>query len=390
MKLAVWTPLPPQRSGVADYSFRLVAQLARQAEIVVVVRDDTAPSARAPAGVAVVARSDYDPDAADLDVYHLGNQARFHAYMLEAIRRRPGILVLHDPALPDLHLDLCGGYGSTLFRQEARFDSPEAEVALPVRYVDGRVEVDWLRLPLARRVVEASALTIVHSAWIRDAFRARYPAARIVHRHHAAVVAAPEPERRVSEATVTFGAFGGVTPPKRTAHVIDAFAAVHEDFPGARLVVCGRSDEGGRFVAAMRARLADRGLDGAAQLRIDVPGDEMTRLIADCDAVIALRWPTLGETSGPMMEAFGIGRLVITSDVPQYEQIDGRFCWRVPVDEGEDAALAQRMRDVLAAPESARMAGDAARDFVRREASFELVASQYLELAEETIRALRR
>jgi glycosyltransferase involved in cell wall biosynthesis len=121
-----------------------------------------------------------------------------------------------------------------------------------------------------------------------------------------------------------------------------------------------------------------------------VPGDEMTRLIADCDAVIALRWPTLGETSGPMMEAFGIGRLVITSDVPQYEQIDGRFCWRVPVDEGEDAALAQRMRDVLAAPESARMAGDAARDFVRREASFELVASQYLELAEETIGALRR
>jgi len=76
--------------------------------------------------------------------------------------------------------------------------------------------------------------------------------------------------------------------------------------------------------------------------------------------------------------------------VPQYEQIDGRFCWRVPVDEGEDAALAQRMRDVLAAPESARMAGDAARDFVRREASFELVASQYLELAEETIGALRR
>ena len=198
LKLAVWTPLPPQRSGIADYSSRLVAQLARQAEIVVVVRDDTAPSARAPAGVAVVARSDYDPDAADLDVYHLGNQARFHAYMLEAIRRRPGILVLHDPALPDLHNDLCGGYGSTLFRQEARFDSPEAEVALPVRYVDGRVEVDWLRLPLARRVVEASAVTIVHSAWIRDAFRARYPAARIVHRHHAAVVAAPRPERRAA------------------------------------------------------------------------------------------------------------------------------------------------------------------------------------------------
>jgi glycosyltransferase involved in cell wall biosynthesis len=390
LKLAVWTPLPPQRSGIADYSFRLLAELARQVEVVAVVRDDAAPSARAPAGVTVIARKDYEPDPADLDVYHFGNEARFHAYMFEAIRRRPGILVLHDPALPDFHHVLCGGYDSTLFREEASFDSPESGAALPVRYVDGRVEVDWLRLPLARRVVEASALTIVHSTWIRDAFRARYPAANIVHRHHAADAAAAEPNRPAPGATVTFGTFGGITPPKRTAHVIDAFAAVHGEFPGARLVVCGRSDESGRFVAAIRARLADANLDGAAQLRTDVPNDEMARLIAGCDAVIALRWPTVGERSGPMMNAFGIGRLVIASDVPQNEEIDGRFCWRVPVDEGEDAALAQRMRDVLAAPESARTAGDAARDFVRREASFELVAAQHIELAEETIRALGR
>ncbi|MFZ0059149.1 MAG: glycosyltransferase [Acidimicrobiales bacterium] len=385
LKLAVWTPLPPQRSGIADYAYALLAELAKRADIVAVVRDGARSPLLAPAGVRVVPRSGYDARSVDLDIYHFGNHARFHCYMYGAIRRRPGILVLHDPALPDFHHDLCGGYESTLFRDEARFDDPEVDTASPVRYVDGRVEVDWLRLPLARRVIEASALTVVHSAWARDALAARYPGATIVHRHQAAAVGDAPPRGPAREAAVTFGAFGGISGPKRTAQVFRAFTAVRREAPEARLIICGRSEAGGLLVEEMRAAIAREGLAGSVELHIEVPQAEMTRLMGACDAVVALRWPTVGETSAPMMRAFGIGRLVIASDVPQNRELDPRFCWRVPVGEGEDTVLAQRMRQVVADPGSARAAGDLAREFVRREASFAVVASQYLELAEELV-----
>jgi glycosyltransferase involved in cell wall biosynthesis len=86
-----------------------------------------------------------------------------------------------------------------------------------------------------------------------------------------------------------------------------------------------------------------------------------------------------------MMRAFGIGRIVIASAVPQVREFDGRYCRLVPVGDGEHAGVVGAMRDVVADPVAARAAGEAARDFVRREASFEVVASQYLELADEVI-----
>jgi glycosyltransferase involved in cell wall biosynthesis len=368
----------------------LLVELARRADVVAVVGDGAFRTARAPAGVPVVARSGYDARSVDLDIYHFGNEARFHGYMYEAIRRRPGMLVLHDPALPDFHHELCGGYCSTLFLDECRFDGPEVDTAYPVRYVDARVEVDWLRLPLARRVVEASALTVVHSAWVRDTLASRYPRATIVHRHHAALVGEEASPERSDVGAVNFGVFGSITRPKRIASVIAALAEVRREGARARLVVCGRSDPDGLVVAEARAAIEQFELGDSVLLRVDVADDEMTRLVTGCDAVIALRWPTVGETSGPVMAAFGIGRLVIASDVPQNREFDARFCWRVPVGDEEIAVLAQKMRQVIADPGSAWAAGAAARDFVRREASFAIVASQQLELAQTLIKPAAR
>jgi glycosyltransferase involved in cell wall biosynthesis len=272
-----------------------------------------------------------------------------------------------------------------MFRDEARFDTPEVARAWPVRYVGDRLETDWLRLPLCRRLVEASAATIVHSRWAADTLAAHCPGARIVHRHHAAAVlddgAGPD------EGVVTFGAFGGITPPKRTARVVEAFAAVHREAPRTRLVICGRADAEGTELAGVRRLVAGLGLGGSVVVRTDVTVAELTRLMAGCDATISLRWPTLGETSGPMMRAFGIGRIVIASDVPQFREFDSRYCRLVPVGDAEHAALVGAMRDVVADPAAARAAGEEARELVRRAASFEVVASQYLGLAEQVVAA---
>ena len=104
---------------------------------------------------------------------------------------------------------------------------------------------------------------------------------------------------------------------------------MHPEASRTRLVICGWEDAEDSVVAGLRRGVA--GVADAVRVATDVPGDVLTRLMAGADATIGLRWPTVGETSGPMMRAFGIGRIVIALDVPQNRELDPRYCWRVPV-----------------------------------------------------------
>src|SRR6185436_3578411 len=111
MRLAYFSPLNPQPSGISDYSEELLPHLAAQAEVTLFVdgfepaNDDLrtdfqyADYKRQPGVLQTLA--DYDAV-----VYHLGNDHRYHAGILEVARRHPGIVVFHDFALQDFFLGL--------------------------------------------------------------------------------------------------------------------------------------------------------------------------------------------------------------------------------------------------------------------------------------------
>src|SRR5581483_4160542 len=112
LRIAVVTPLPPQPSGVADYSYLLLEDLAEYAEITAFV--DGPPhhraeqrAARAPAGIPVLRAAALEQaesigGAFDAVVYTLGN-SEFHTGALAALQRRPGIVYAHDVRLTDLY-----------------------------------------------------------------------------------------------------------------------------------------------------------------------------------------------------------------------------------------------------------------------------------------------
>jgi hypothetical protein len=92
MKVAYYSPLPPSRSGVADYSALLLPELERRLEVVV-----AAPGRRAP--------------AADLALYHVGNDPDAHGWIVDELRRRPGVVVLHEFVLHHLISGITLGRG---------------------------------------------------------------------------------------------------------------------------------------------------------------------------------------------------------------------------------------------------------------------------------------
>ena len=79
MKVAYFSPLPPSTSGIADYSALLLPALERRVEVDVVRPGRTRPVSDA-----------------DVSLYHVGNDPDAHAWIVDALRRRAGVVVLHD------------------------------------------------------------------------------------------------------------------------------------------------------------------------------------------------------------------------------------------------------------------------------------------------------
>src|SRR6266498_5240659 len=117
MKLAYFSPLNPQPSGISDYSEELLPYLAAYAEITLFV-DGFEPSN--PQIRAQFTHFDYRRNPGvlqtlgdyDAVVYHMGNDHRYHGGMLEVAREHAGIIVFHDFALQHFFLGLAQARGS--------------------------------------------------------------------------------------------------------------------------------------------------------------------------------------------------------------------------------------------------------------------------------------
>ena len=95
MKVAYYSPLPPARSGIADYSALLLPALRAA---------DRRRRRRGPAASAATPK-------ADVALYHVGNDPDAHGWIVEALRRRPGVVVLHEFVLHHLVAGITLGRG---------------------------------------------------------------------------------------------------------------------------------------------------------------------------------------------------------------------------------------------------------------------------------------
>ena len=394
MRYAMWTPLPPQHSGIADYSFELLEALSDIIEITAVTENPD--TAMAPPAVPVVGPdSEFTPDT--LHIYHMGNHAGIHSWIYQQALAVPGVVVLHDTSLLDFYAGHFAGIASPEFRDEVRHahgpiwgfpDDPALINGWPAIEVDGVKTIDHATVSMERRIVSASRAVIVHDPFSADFLRARYPETPI----HAVSSGAPvrseatRAEIRArwgwTEDNVVFGVFGSLVRIKRVTVALLAFAEIRRRWPLARLVIAGHASAPD-IVAEVRQTIAQLGVSGSVRLALSPDKPEFEELITATDAVINLRWPTAGETSAVMMRAFGAGKPVITSDLPQHRHLDKAFCWTVPTDPaGEAEQLFGALERAVCWPEELRAAGQQAQDYVKLHASWPIIAKAYAEALE--------
>ena len=363
MRVAYYSPLPPSRSGIADYSTLLLPALRERVDVVVAEAGKRAPSA-------------------DVALYHVGNDPDAHGWILDALNERPGVVVLHDYVLHHLIA------GTTIGRGNGRayLDAMERELGVAGRLLglgvlDNLLPLLWEtqpeRFPLSGVVLDRTTGLIVHSRYVADRAReAGYDGPLYRVPHPAWPMHAVTPADDV-QGDPLIGCFGYLNMNKRIPQLLEAFASFRRDRPGARLLLVGAAGE--RFEVGRR--LERLGLTDGVD-RIDyVPEERMWSLMAACDVLVNLRYPTMGETSGSVIRALSLGKPLVVSDVGWFSELPDTAVLKVPVDEYEVAVLEAALG--VAATHGAEL-GAAARSYVEREHALPNVADAYVRALEDS------
>ncbi len=374
MRLAFFSPLPPSKSGIADYAAALLPPLERRAEVDVFTERPR----------------EFDPARFDAALYQIGNNPH-HAFVYEMALEHPGVAVLHEANLHHLIADLTIRRNDwDAYLREAEYDGGPAALDRARRARALEVGPDYEGLPMLRRLLESSRALVVHSRAVETRVRAAGfggPVARIPHGAWIANADRMAYRRRLGldESTPLVGIFGFLKPYKRIAESLRAFRRLLRVEPRAKMLLAGEIHPD-----LPLASLVDRlGLAAAVRAPGFIPPEDFTGYLAACDVVLNLRFPTVGESSGTLLRAMGLGRAVVVSDVGAFSEYPEEVCLKAPVDASEEDVLFEYLNLLVARPEVTRAMGDRARRWVERECAWEVVAGRYAAFLEALVEGKR-
>ena len=378
MKLAVFTPLSPIKSGIADYSQALLPHLAEHLDVTVFTDGGYAPDGFPSAPrIAVRGCREYVPGQFDETLYQFGNNP-YHVYVYDAALRHPGINLLHEYNLHHLVAAATIKRGDwDGYLREVEYEAGPEALAYAQRVRKLEAGPDYDNVALSRRVIESAKATIVHSDFMVRRVRqagAEHPVKKIPHgawipevnRNRCRARIGVEPE------TPLIGIFGFLKPYKRIRESLRAMRRLVRLEPRARMILVGEEHPD----LPMQAMIDSLGLGGHVRVLGYAPIDEFQQYIGAVDICLNLRYPTAGETSGALLRALGLGRAVIVSDVGAFADLPDEICLKVPVGGAEIDLLVEYLNLLAAKPEAARSLGARAREYVAAECSWPHAAKE--------------
>lgn len=368
MRLAFFSPMPPARSGIADYSAALAGELQHRMDVEVF--ED--------------ASRHFDPAAFDLALYQIGNN-QYHVHAYETALEHPGVVVMHEANLHHLICDI------TIRRDN--WDAYIAEAAYnqgePARLYAQRVRnletgPDYEGVPMLRRILERSKGIIAHSEFVANQVRdAGFHGPIAVIPHGAWIPEAADhmawrQRLGLDETTPLIGIFGFLKPYKRIAESLRAFRRLVRVVPEAKMILVGEPHP--EF--ALSSLISGMGLLPHVRVLGFTPIEDFMGYLSACDIILNLRFPTVGESSGTLLRSLGLGKAVLVSDVGSFAEYPDDVVMKVPVNETEEDLIFEYLNELVSRPDVARNLGHNARRWVAQECNWPSVAARYAEFLE--------
>jgi glycosyltransferase involved in cell wall biosynthesis/SAM-dependent methyltransferase len=367
VRIAFFSPLPPARSGIADYSEALLGSLRHLADVEVF---SSAPRS-------------FDPSRYDIALYQVGNNGH-HDLVYEAALRHPGVVVMHESNLHHLITDMTIKRGDwDAYVAECAYNGGEVARDFACRVRRLEIGPAYEELPMTRRILEQSRGLVVHSRFLEQEMRAAGFTGPIGVIPHGSWI--PEGDRNgyrdklgLDTRAPLVGIFGFLKPYKRIAESLRAFRRLVRLFPEARMILVGEPHPELPIESMIRS------MELWTQVRVlgFTPIEEFVGYLSACDVILNLRYPTVGESSGTLLRSLGLGKAVLVSEVGSFLEFPDDVCLKVPVGRGEEDLIFEYLNLLLSRPEAARELGERARQYVARECNWDEVARRYVRFLE--------
>ncbi|GAA3957697.1 glycosyltransferase [Allohahella marinimesophila] len=387
-KLAFVSPLPPERTGIADYSAALIPELSRYYDLTLVVDQVEVDPLLCQYGE-VKDLDWFRRHGAEYDyvIYQFGNSP-FHKHMLSTMVEIPGVVVLHDFFLSGLmawceevnfasyawRKELINSHGlyaaaeSFKSRDDAKLRWPvnghvlqhalgvivhsDFSIKLAAQFYNSDLSDSWLKIPLVR------GLTSYDPTFNR-----------------------PVDELGYTEHDFLICSFGFLDTAKLNDLLIKAFVESELSKKDTCHLVFVGENHGGDYGDSILRLIKKSGLGERIKITGYVSSDVFNQYLSRADVAVQLRTNSRGESSAAVLDCMNHGIPIIVNANGSLAELDSAAVCMLD-DEFENEDLVSALEMLWKQPEKRRTLGALAREIIVTEHSPSACAGRYVKAIE--------
>ncbi|MHB1393077.1 MAG: glycosyltransferase [Clostridia bacterium] len=395
-KIAFFTPLPPIKSGISDYSVDILNALSTYFDIDVYIDDNYKPNCYLNSSINIYNHYQFKKKSNQYFdiIYQVGN-SEYHVYMWDYIQGYRGTVVLHDYNLHGVvqFISLYKNSNEKIYKEYLLQDFTSDVVN---DYLDklhnGKTSLKIYEMEINGFITNYANKIIVHSNEARGKLLKRdiYRNVRTIPSY--AII---EPlvnnldvksSINIDNNTIIMASFGHIHETKRALPILKAFNKLAKKNENVKYFCVGKLDK------SLKLEFESFIIDNCLEDKVIVTGYtelvDFNRYIDLADICFNLRYPYNGETSGSLMRILSKGKCVVVNNIGSFGEIPDESCIKLPnVNEmsvdGEIAAIYDAMEKLINEENRIRHSKNA-RKFAEENLDLKIVAKQYVDFINET------
>ncbi len=342
-RIAFFGPLPPSKTGIADYNEAILCWLRKDYEI-----DVFLPRATLNEKSEAFPHRDFflrqKKKPYDLALYQMGNQPRFHEYIYGYLFQQPGAVVFHDYCLHHSRADMLLKRNMTEeYRQELQYvypDQAERIANATISFAAG--DLLFFHYPLFELIVRASLAAAAHTeAAVKKLQICETPVVKIPCLQ---MEGGTSKETGLYPGKIILASFGYATQAKRIPTILETIADLRLEYKNLLYIIVGELENR----TGILRQIERLGLNDSVLVTGHVEMPEFLKWMSRADVILNLRYPSAGEMSSTLIRALASGKPVIISRLADVQEIPDNAVLRVrPDHEQKDlkAAIVALLQD---------------------------------------------
>lgn len=338
-KLAIFTPLPPTRSGISDYSIEIGSELSKLIDVIYVI-DDMAPT---PIGldenVTILRYSSWIlTDQSKYVCFHQMGNNLAHRFSWRELLSNPGFVLLHDISLHHLFLEI--SYENDILYR-LYFNHIAKEMGTTGSSLLSNIhrglyipELFKFIIRANNQIIDNSLGVVVHSESAYNEIKKSYPKKKLLH--------LPFPYKEVEninnskeadgliKKNFIISSFGFVTPSKQIEFILEALSRSRDKLPNFKYLIVGEVHD--QIYESIFRKIRSLNLEDVVTITGFTDLKQFHNYIEMSDLIVTLRYPSAGESSAVLLRSLGQGKANVVFDYESFSGFPDNVVYKIPLD----------------------------------------------------------